>query len=243
MSLARLASLPDDEFDISERIRAQQAQEQARKELTRRFQALLATPAPSLTLVPKRRPKTMCACGAKKDYRATTCIGCYNAKLAEMATTRRSARYDACRCGKQKRKESAQCKSCYDADRGKAVAIRRAQFLRVREGFPAVVSHVLTRAAQLTFVSFEDLIGSSRTRRRSRARFLVMSALRARGMSMPQIGKHIGNRDSTTVHHGLKQAKAIAAEDPAYAAKLEKLTAIALAYRFGCPASPTGERA
>jgi chromosomal replication initiation ATPase DnaA len=51
-----------------------------------------------------------------------------------------------------------------------------------------------------------ELIGSSRERHVVCARWSLMLGLRRAGLSMPEIGRLIGNRDPSTVLHGLRES-------------------------------------
>jgi chromosomal replication initiator protein len=47
------------------------------------------------------------------------------------------------------------------------------------------------------------------------------------GMSLPQIGRAIGDRDHTTVMHACRRAKALRETDPAFKALCDRLEATA----------------
>jgi chromosomal replication initiator protein len=63
-----------------------------------------------------------------------------------------------------------------------------------------------------------EITGQARERRLARARWAAMVALRRRGLSTTQIGRHLGDRDHTTVMHGLKEAAKLQHNDPTFAA-------------------------
>lgn len=75
------------------------------------------------------------------------------------------------------------------------------------------ISTLVKRASDLTGVRTTELTGMGRDRRLCRYRFAVMKAARARGYSTPRIGKALGNRDHTTIMHGLDRAEQLAATD------------------------------
>lgn len=62
-----------------------------------------------------------------------------------------------------------------------------------------------------------ELISDHRGAGVVRARWAVMLAMHRRGYSTPRIGRALGNRDHTTVMHGLQRGKLIEARDPEFA--------------------------
>lgn len=67
----------------------------------------------------------------------------------------------------------------------------------------------IAEAAQMPVA---ELAGSGRYWRQYRARFVAMVLMREQGYSMSQIGRALGNRDHTTVHHGLRRATDLIAQ-------------------------------
>ena len=67
---------------------------------------------------------------------------------------------------------------------------------------------ILAEVAQKHNVSVRDLCGPYRWRHYINARFEAFYRLRTEtSMSLPQIGRHVGNRDHTTVINGIKKYK------------------------------------
>jgi len=66
---------------------------------------------------------------------------------------------------------------------------------------------LIERAAQAVGETPDSVVCANRKPRLARARWAVMLALRNEGWSTFRIGREIGNRDHTTVMHGLKKAR------------------------------------
>lgn len=77
---------------------------------------------------------------------------------------------------------------------------------------------IVTGLADIMGVLPFEITGQARDRRLARARWAAMVALRRRGFSTPQIGRQLGNRDHTTVIHGLREAAKLQNSDPTFAA-------------------------
>jgi chromosomal replication initiator protein len=90
---------------------------------------------------------------------------------------------------------------------------------------PYHLPQTLRTAADVFGISLSELTGDSRFTDLVRARWAVMLAMRARGVSMPRIGAALGGRDHTTILHGLKKATALRATDPAFASKCAAVAA------------------
>lgn len=69
-------------------------------------------------------------------------------------------------------------------------------------------NETILRAARATGYSVDDITGPCRARPLAWTRFAVMDALRAKGLSLPCIGRLV-RRDHTTVLNGLRQANAL----------------------------------
>jgi chromosomal replication initiator protein len=83
----------------------------------------------------------------------------------------------------------------------------------------------LRTAADVFGISLSELTGDSRFTDLVRARWAVMLAMRARGLSTSRIGVALGGRDHTTVIHGLRQGALLRATDPAFASKCAAVAA------------------
>ena len=80
---------------------------------------------------------------------------------------------------------------------------REPVYARMKIGiFPKLVAVACNEAE----VVKSELIGSSRERHVVCARWALMLGLRRAGLSMPEIGRLIGNRDPSTVLHGLRES-------------------------------------
>ena len=84
---------------------------------------------------------------------------------------------------------------------------------------------VIASVAEGFGVTPADLVGPGRTAPIARARFAAMRALKLRGLSYPRIGSLLGNRDHTTIMHGVARARAIYAIDPDFAWLCDRLAA------------------
>ncbi len=82
----------------------------------------------------------------------------------------------------------------------------------------------ITAITAATFeVSPEELYARGKGLPRvSHARFAAMVACRDTGSSFPKIAAHF-NRDHTTIIHGVRRARELAAESPAYADRLTEV--------------------
>ena len=86
---------------------------------------------------------------------------------------------------------------------------------------------LLQEASEATGISGARLRGGERSKRIAVTRFAIMWTLREySGMSLPEIGKAVGNRDHTTVMHACRRAKALRATDPAFKALCDRLAGV-----------------
>lgn len=67
---------------------------------------------------------------------------------------------------------------------------------------------IIERASYATCRSVEEITGPCRARPLAWIRFAIMEQMRAKGLSLPTIGRLI-HRDHTTVLSGLRQAEAL----------------------------------
>lgn len=103
----------------------------------------------------------------------------------------------------------------------------------VRPVFSAVEA-VKRRAAELAGVALPVLLGPQRNRRVARARWAVMIVLQDdAGMSLPQIGRTLGDRDHTTVLHGVREGAGLIETDADFAQAVRALRAVWTAARSG----------
>lgn len=78
------------------------------------------------------------------------------------------------------------------------------------------VHRLIDAAADLTEFTRQELLGDCRAAKVARVRFAVMLVARQHGLTYPVIGRLLGDRDHTTIVHGVKRAKEIAAVDGEY---------------------------
>lgn len=75
----------------------------------------------------------------------------------------------------------------------------------------------ISAAADWVGVTKRELLGSKRARLFTQARFALMLVFRRQGWSLPVIGMRLGNRDHTTVMHGIARAEELLATDADFA--------------------------
>lgn len=90
---------------------------------------------------------------------------------------------------------------------------------------PYHLPQTVRAAAEVFSCSVPELLGQDRFAGLVRARWAVMLAMRARGLSVMRIGAALGGRDHTTILHGLKKGAALRANDPAFASKCAAVAA------------------
>ncbi len=83
---------------------------------------------------------------------------------------------------------------------------------------------VLAAAAAASGVSVASLLAQDRRPVIVRPRHAAMLALRNLGMSLPAIARRV-QRDSSTVLHGVRAARALVANEPAFAALVAEVQA------------------
>lgn len=84
-----------------------------------------------------------------------------------------------------------------------------ARELVFRNLIPSRMLQIANRVCWETDVSLADLKGPCRERHLVRARWVFMRRAHSEGISTTRIGRFLGNRDHTTVLHGLRQMKLI----------------------------------
>lgn len=83
-------------------------------------------------------------------------------------------------------------------------------------------SRVIARASHITGWAEEMIIGPRRYAELSEIRFACMAAMRAKNMTLCQIGARLGGRNHQTVHAGIARAHILSAA-PEYAALVQAL--------------------
>ena len=89
-----------------------------------------------------------------------------------------------------------------------------------------IIDNITERCAVLTGIPSAEIKGTSRRPAVAHARFAVFVACRAAGKSLPQIG-HAFRKDHTTIMHGVRRSKEIAARDQDHRDLVEALTVFA----------------
>lgn len=77
-------------------------------------------------------------------------------------------------------------------------------------------------AAEISGVPLGAITSRARTRTVSRVRWALYVGMASKGVSSTNIGRRFG-RDHSTVLYGLRQAREVAARDPAYKAFLDRV--------------------
>lgn len=80
----------------------------------------------------------------------------------------------------------------------------------------SIVSQLIDRAASVTQYSRTDIISVRREAPLCHVRFAIMKLAKERGVSLPRIGRALGDRDHTTVISGVRRAKQLS-NDPDFA--------------------------
>lgn len=86
-----------------------------------------------------------------------------------------------------------------------------------------IVRSLISDVSALTGYPPTMLRGPVRTRGLAHARFAVMKAAYGLGMTMPQIGRQLNNRDHTSILYGIRRAKELEQTDPEFAALLKEI--------------------
>ena len=95
----------------------------------------------------------------------------------------------------------------------------------VREEEPADHNRIIKVCADHFGVTVKEVISGGRTKQLALARQVAMYVLRATlSLSLKEIGGLFGDKDHTTVMHAIKRVGNLKASDPAFAARLEKLS-------------------
>ena len=86
---------------------------------------------------------------------------------------------------------------------------------------------LLVEASEATGIPVTRIKGGERAQPIATVRFAIIWVMREHsGLSLPQIGRAIGNRDHTTVMHACRRAKALRDTDPAFKALCNRLEAV-----------------
>lgn len=105
--------------------------------------------------------------------------------------------------------------------------LRRRILARAHHAPAPIVARLVQAAAEEFGVAAPEIYGPRRTAEIALARQVVMHLAVARhGRSLPQTGRSLG-RDHTTILHGVRAMAARIAEDPALAARVERVAAAA----------------
>jgi chromosomal replication initiator protein len=95
----------------------------------------------------------------------------------------------------------------------------------LREEEPVDHTRIIKACAEHFGVTVKDITNGGRTKQLALARQVAMYVLRATlSLSLKEIGGLFGNKDHTTVMHAIKRVDELKVGDPAFAARLEKLS-------------------
>lgn len=83
--------------------------------------------------------------------------------------------------------------------------VRRVLGSRITENLP--IHEITYQVSEATGVSVADILGKRRFKHFVEARQAVMLAASKGGYSLTEIGHELGNRDHTTIMHGIRRAK------------------------------------
>ena len=86
---------------------------------------------------------------------------------------------------------------------------------------------LIQEASEATGISIPRLKGGERSKRIATARFAIMWTLREySGLSLPQIGRALGDRDHTTVMHACRRARVLRESDAEFLALCDRLAGV-----------------
>ena len=95
----------------------------------------------------------------------------------------------------------------------------------IREEEPVDHNRIIKACAEHFGVTLKDITNGGRTKQLALARQVAMYLLRATlSLSLKEIGGLFDNKDHTTVMHAIKRVGDLKVKDPAFAARLEKLS-------------------
>jgi chromosomal replication initiator protein len=95
----------------------------------------------------------------------------------------------------------------------------------IREDEPVDHNRIIKACADNFGVTLKDITNGGRTKQLALARQVAMFVLRAKlSLSLKEIGGLFGDKDHTTVMHALRKVSELSIKDPAFAARLEKLS-------------------
>lgn len=89
----------------------------------------------------------------------------------------------------------------------------------------ALIRRLVDLASELTGIPVDELVGPNRVRLRDAAwtRFAVATVAHENGKSMWQIANAFGQRDHSTIMHGIGRSSILSGEDPDFAELLRLL--------------------
>ncbi len=95
----------------------------------------------------------------------------------------------------------------------------------VREEEPVDHNRIIKACAEHFGVTVKEITNGGRTKQLALARQVAMYVLRATlSLSLKEIGALFGNKDHTTVMHAIRRVGDLRTKDPAFAARLDKLS-------------------
>ena len=90
--------------------------------------------------------------------------------------------------------------------------------------YTTMAETLLVEASEATGLPISRIQGGERSRKIATVRFAIFWVMREySGLSLPQIGRALGDRDHTTVMHACRRAKTLRATDPEFLALCDRL--------------------
>lgn len=89
-----------------------------------------------------------------------------------------------------------------------------------------IVADIVEEVGLVMGVPYADIIGPTRTRFVVKARMTAAMVLHKRGMSLSQIGRHLGGRDHSTIIYSLDRVRYMMDKDPEYRSFIEEMASL-----------------
>ena len=93
--------------------------------------------------------------------------------------------------------------------------------------YTTMAETLLAEASEATGLPISRIQGGERSRKIATVRFAIFWVMREySGLSLPQIGRALGNRDHTTVMHACRRALVLRETDPEFRALCDRLAGV-----------------
>lgn len=89
-----------------------------------------------------------------------------------------------------------------------------------------IVADIVQEVGLVMGVPYSEIVGPNRSRFVSKARMTAAMVLHKRGMSLSQIGRHLGGRDHSTIIYSLDRVRYMMDKDPEYRSFIEEMTSL-----------------